>query len=153
MITSASLSSFGDAGDVSTYAQAAMSWAVSVGLINGMTETTISPKSTATRAQVATILMRYCQLILGSEGMTKEYRTEDGELRAIVGEISDETVSDADDAMDLIGGLADYVGAYDGLEGNVVTTTNGSDTVYTFQQEIDGLRVEGNDVILLVGKE
>ena len=31
------------------------------GIIQGMTETTLVPKGTATRAQVATILMRYCQ--------------------------------------------------------------------------------------------
>ena len=36
-------------------------WAVENGIIQGMTETTLVPKGTATRAQVATILMRYCQ--------------------------------------------------------------------------------------------
>jgi hypothetical protein len=34
-------------------------WAVETGLITGTTDTTLSPKGTATRAQVATILMRY----------------------------------------------------------------------------------------------
>ena len=38
-----------------------MTWAVENGIIQGMTETTLVPKGTATRAQVATILMRYCQ--------------------------------------------------------------------------------------------
>ena len=38
-----------------------MNWAVASGLINGMTKTTLAPKGTATRAQIATILMRYGQ--------------------------------------------------------------------------------------------
>ena len=54
-----SLSSFGDGGSANTYAVEALRWAVGEGLISGTTETTLSPKATATRAQVATILMRY----------------------------------------------------------------------------------------------
>ena len=53
------LTGFTDAGQVASYATDAMKWAVGEGLISGTTETTLSPKATATRAQVATILMRY----------------------------------------------------------------------------------------------
>ena len=35
-----------------------MNWCVAAGLINGMSETTLGPKGTSTRAQVATIIMR-----------------------------------------------------------------------------------------------
>lgn len=51
---------FPDAGDVSDYAAAAMRWAVENGLINGM-DGKLNPKGFATRAQLAAILMRFCQ--------------------------------------------------------------------------------------------
>ena len=51
---------FADAGQVSAYAQAPVKWAVSEGLLNGRTSTTLEPKGTATRAEVATIIERYC---------------------------------------------------------------------------------------------
>lgn len=53
------LSAFTDKNKISSYAKKAMDWAVEGGLISGMTATTLAPKQTATRAQVATILMRY----------------------------------------------------------------------------------------------
>ena len=53
------LTGFTDAGQVASYATDAMKWAIGEGMISGTTETTLSPKATATRAQVATILMRY----------------------------------------------------------------------------------------------
>ena len=62
MSKTADLSVYTDAGTVSGFASDAMSWAVGNGLINGTSATTLSPKGTATRAQVATILMRFAQL-------------------------------------------------------------------------------------------
>lgn len=56
----ASLDSYSDAAQVSGYAGDAMAWAVANGLVKGTSETTISPKATATRAQIALILMRFC---------------------------------------------------------------------------------------------
>ena len=50
---------FSDADKISSYAREAMNWAVSAGLINGMGDGTVAPQGTATRAQVAAILMRY----------------------------------------------------------------------------------------------
>ncbi|MBR3991606.1 MAG: S-layer homology domain-containing protein, partial [Clostridia bacterium] len=58
----ADLSSFPDASKVSKYARDAMSWAVAEGLITGNKiggKDLLDPKGNATRAQVATILMRY----------------------------------------------------------------------------------------------
>lgn len=57
------LSVFSDEQAISDYARDSVGWAVGVGLISGMGDGTISPGGTATRAQVATILMRYCQNI------------------------------------------------------------------------------------------
>ena len=56
-----SLSGYTDAGTVSSYAQQAMAWCVEQGIIGGTTTTTLSPQGPATRAQVATILMRYIE--------------------------------------------------------------------------------------------
>ena len=36
-------------------------WAVGVGLISGMGDGNVAPQGCASRAQVATILTRYCQ--------------------------------------------------------------------------------------------
>lgn len=55
------LSGFADQAAISDYAKEPMAWAVGVGLISGMGDGTIAPTGSATRAQVATILMRYCQ--------------------------------------------------------------------------------------------
>ena len=58
---SADLSGCSDAAKVNTYAVDAMRWAVAEGLIQGMGGK-LNPQSTATRAQVATILMRFLEL-------------------------------------------------------------------------------------------
>lgn len=57
------LDGFSDVGDISDYAREPMAWAVGVGLISGMGDGTVAPTGSATRAQVATILTRYCQNI------------------------------------------------------------------------------------------
>lgn len=56
----ADLSAYADAGQVSAYAVDAMAWAVHTGLITGVNSYTLQPGGFATRAQVATILMRFC---------------------------------------------------------------------------------------------
>ena len=56
-----SLNAFADASQISSYAVAAMQWTNGNGLINGVTGTTLAPQGSATRAQVATILMRFCE--------------------------------------------------------------------------------------------
>ena len=58
---SADLSAYTDAANISSYAVSAMQWAVGEGLINGVTNTTLVPGGSATRAQVAAILMRFCE--------------------------------------------------------------------------------------------
>ena len=57
----ADLSIYSDAASVSAYAVEAMQWAVGTGLINGM-DGKLNPQGSATRAQVATMLMRFAQL-------------------------------------------------------------------------------------------
>ncbi len=57
----ADLSGFPDAGDIQSYATEALSWAVAEGLLQGFEDDSLQPQSTATRAQIATILMRFCE--------------------------------------------------------------------------------------------
>lgn len=58
-----SLSAYTDASGVSDWAQTAMCWAVENGIITGVTATTIVPQGTATRAQCATMLMRFIESV------------------------------------------------------------------------------------------
>lgn len=50
---------FSDAAAISDWAKNAMTWAVGMKLINGMGDGTVAPQGTATRAQVAQILLNY----------------------------------------------------------------------------------------------
>ena len=59
----ADLSGFPDAGDIQEYATQALSWAVAEGLLQGFEDDTLRPQGNATRAQIATILMRFCQTV------------------------------------------------------------------------------------------
>ena len=58
---SASLSKYTDAAQISSYAIESMIWSNAAELITGTSSTTLSPKGSATRAQVAVILMRFCK--------------------------------------------------------------------------------------------
>ena len=55
------LSSYTDADEISDWAKEAMDWCVTAGIITGVTDTTLVPKGKSTRAQAATMLMRYCK--------------------------------------------------------------------------------------------
>lgn len=59
---SAALTAFSDADKVSGYASEAMQWAVAEGLLQG-SNGKLDPQGSATRAQVATILMRFMEKI------------------------------------------------------------------------------------------
>ncbi|MEG2188039.1 MAG: S-layer homology domain-containing protein, partial [Clostridia bacterium] len=58
----ATLDSFTDGKNVSDYAKEAMSWAVGSGLISGRGNNILAPTATATRAEVASILVRFDEL-------------------------------------------------------------------------------------------
>ncbi len=60
----ADLSGYTDAAEVSLWALEGMQWANGTGLIQGRTATTLAPGATATRAEAATILLRFCTGIL-----------------------------------------------------------------------------------------
>lgn len=58
----ARLSDYADAHLVSGWAADAMSWAVGAGLIKGATATQLDPRGSATRAQVAAVMMRFAEI-------------------------------------------------------------------------------------------
>ena len=55
------LDSFSDSASVSSYAADAMQWAVANGIVNGLNGK-LNPQNNATRAQVAALLMRFCEM-------------------------------------------------------------------------------------------
>ena len=55
------LDSFSDAASVNSYAANAMQWAVANGIVNG-SNGKLNPQNNATRAEVAAILMRFCEM-------------------------------------------------------------------------------------------
>lgn len=56
---SQNVSSYDDANQISEYAKAAIEWAVESGIFTGRTKSTLEPLGTGTRAEVATMLMRF----------------------------------------------------------------------------------------------
>lgn len=63
----ADLRAFEDGDAVSGYAASAMEWACVAGVVEGTSSTTISPADCATRAQMATIIMRFATLYGGAD--------------------------------------------------------------------------------------
>ena len=55
------LDNFSDSASVSSYAENAMQWAVANGIVNG-SNGKLNPQDNATRAEVAAILMRFCEM-------------------------------------------------------------------------------------------
>jgi hypothetical protein len=60
---SADLSGYADADATSSWAATAMSWAVTHGLIGGKPGNQLDAGGTATRAEVAQILMNFCNVV------------------------------------------------------------------------------------------
>ena len=61
---SGSLAGYSDAAQVSDWATDAMQWAISVGLIQGVGNDTLQPQGNTTRAQLATVIQRFCTTIV-----------------------------------------------------------------------------------------
>ncbi len=59
----ANISSYSDSQKVSVYAETAVAWANKAGIISGTDKNLLNPSGSATRAQAASILMRFCENI------------------------------------------------------------------------------------------
>ncbi|MEM5768339.1 MAG: S-layer homology domain-containing protein [Bacillota bacterium] len=57
--------SYNDALSVSDYAYAALQWACGAGILNGDTNGNLNPRSSATRAEVAAMLKRFMEKMVG----------------------------------------------------------------------------------------
>lgn len=57
----AELTAYVDVNQISDWALSAMEWTNAEGLLTGRTKTTLSPKSSITQAEVATLLMRFIE--------------------------------------------------------------------------------------------
>ena len=55
-------------GDISDYAYEAMCWMTMHGIIEGMGDGTVAPQAEATRAQIATMFMRFSNEINKNSG-------------------------------------------------------------------------------------
>lgn len=64
MTKAADLSAYTDAAVIADWALAGMKWAGAEGLITGRTASTLAPGGAATRGEVATILMRFCETFI-----------------------------------------------------------------------------------------
>ena len=62
---SADLTAYPDHASVAAYATGAMGWSVANGIVGGTAQGTLAPAGTATRAQFAAILYRFCDKIAG----------------------------------------------------------------------------------------
>ena len=60
----ASLSGFADAGEVSSWAEEALSWSVKAGLLSGRADGTLDPGGSATRAEAAVMLRQLVKLMM-----------------------------------------------------------------------------------------
>ena len=60
------LSSYVDASAIGSYAKDPFAWAVGKGLVNGMGHNNLAPQGTATRAQVAKVIMMYHSMLMGT---------------------------------------------------------------------------------------
>ena len=62
------LSAYSDAEAISSFAVDAMAWANGAGLMTGTTRTTLSPTAALSRAELATLLSRFCQSFMDLDG-------------------------------------------------------------------------------------
>lgn len=56
--------SYADALQASEYAIPALQWAVGAGVLNGKSDNLLAPTGTATRAEIAAIMQRWCEKIV-----------------------------------------------------------------------------------------
>ena len=61
------LAQYADADSIQAYAREAMAWAVTVGLFEGNADGALNPRGNATRAEVATLIMRFAEMTAAEE--------------------------------------------------------------------------------------
>ena len=90
------LSAFTDIGSMTAAQQQAAAALVSAGVVNGVTDTTLAPQATLTRAQFVTMITRVADQILAPQEETADAAAETGENADTDTEASTETDTDAE---------------------------------------------------------
>ena len=75
----ADLANFPDSGSVSTWAGDSVKWAVSFGLISGKDDGRLDPLGTATRAEVATVLRRFVEIVIDPQAANGWQQNDSGQ--------------------------------------------------------------------------
>ena len=65
--------SYDDAQSISTYAIPAIQWACGAGVVTGKSGSKLDPKGNATRAEVAAMLMRFCENVKSKQNLPKPH--------------------------------------------------------------------------------
>ncbi|MBR2742363.1 MAG: SH3 domain-containing protein [Clostridia bacterium] len=100
------LAGYEDSREISDYARTALLWAHTKGLINGTSESTLSPGAAVTRAQLAAVIMRYNDMLTAEKEAAEAAAKAEAEAAqaAQEAEAEGEAPSDADASSD--GGAA-----------------------------------------------
>ena len=71
--TAVSIESYADAAQVSSFAVEPMGWAIANKLVSGTGNNMLSPKGNATRAEIAAIMMHFCENIAAAAKAVEKY--------------------------------------------------------------------------------
>lgn len=164
-----SLGVFTDSIKIQSYAQDAMAWAVAVGLIQGFPDGTIRPQADSNRAQLATVLMRFCNIgvsnyqvtFVRNDGSAGVYATQQVGWGETVNEpdaptrelyrftgwyMESETVTEYDFSAPVCSDLTLYAGwgNPDGSDDTLYAASNQTETVFS----VSDITVNGDQVTI-----
>lgn len=123
------LDDFADASAVSDWAEDVMSWAVGAELFAGRDNNQLAPQGLTTRAEAATILMRYCENIVGTSANEP---SDDSDKPAVEpGDPNDEGSLDNPT-------IGDSAVSFDNFSADETSFAVGEDVAITFTVDIDG---------------
>ena len=154
---SGDLSKFKDGNKVDSYAKTAMEWAIGAGLISGSSDGNLNPNGTATRAQLAAILHRFCENVTGTKAtdtvldklLSKNPATGNKELALITAELSLKTYDNDGSNDESVRGYLTYDLGFDNA--NIYSNNYGGSLAFTLATKpYKGSDSDGNTDILVI---
>jgi hypothetical protein len=161
----ADLSQYSDFEKVSEYAYRPMQWAVCEKIVSGVAADTLAPKNTATRAQAAQILMKFCINVDTLEAFQEkdiedfsgqtvlQYSQSDTTNFSVLSE--DTIVADCSDAVNLMVHEDDTAGVYTfGNADDTIKSLTPGDIVFIpyaddpFMAKVEEITVDGTEVTI-----
>lgn len=153
------LDSFADRADVSSYATEAVIWAVDSGVIRGFDSGVLKPTEPTTRAQLATMLARFYELVVAAEENTTQTDTNTNfssstSTSHTTNTANSDTLVDRETDSDN-DGVPDYLESYFGTSSTSDDSDfDGlSDYVEIFVLGLDPTKADTNDDGILDGDE